>query len=65
MPETPAHLKPEACYVCGHGEHPDGTANGGHRFWSNTAAEAANADLFDQPTVHSPEAAYVAEHRPY
>lgn len=39
--ETPAHLRPEACYVCGAGEHPDTTAKGGHRYWSN-----AEADLY-------------------
>lgn len=37
--ETPAHLRPEACYVCGASEHADTTAKGGHRYWSNAQAD--------------------------
>lgn len=40
MRETPCHQRPEACFVCGGGQHQDGTPRGGHRFWSNTEALA-------------------------
>lgn len=40
MSTTPAHLAPDACYVCGGQPHADTTPTGGHRFWSNAAAAA-------------------------
>ena len=64
---TPAHLRPEACYVCGGGEHTDGE----HTYWSN---EAAARELTPDDRVqavgsdgetYDPAAAYVAEHRSY
>lgn len=60
---TPAHLLPSACYVCGHAEHEDTTL---HRYWSNAAA-LAEAREHDAKVrlARTPEAAYVAEHRPY
>lgn len=69
MPETPAHLKPDACYVCGHGQH--GQSPGQHPYWSNADAAAEFAAEDAKRTVRyangaaTPEAAYVAEHRPY
>lgn len=69
MATTPAHLAPENCYICGGAPHDD-TANAGHTFWSNT--DAAKHFARDRQTTHvypggetSPEAAYVAQHRPY
>lgn len=62
--DVPTHLRPDACYVCGHGAHPDG--EGGHWYWPNKEAVpalAAEAARHDQPGVT--EAAYVATHRPY
>jgi hypothetical protein len=59
---------PDACYVCNHGPH----ATGAHEYVSNAAAEAhfAAEDAKMQAPVYSsgartPEAAYVAQHRPY
>lgn len=61
MPTTavPAHLLPTACYVCGGQPHPTTPL---HAYWSN--AQAA-VDLAEPQTAYSPEAAYVAQHRPY
>lgn len=56
----PAHQHPDACYVCGHKSHPETT----HRFWSNADAAVEFAAL-DAGRHWSPEAAYVAQHRPY
>lgn len=63
---TPAHLAPQNCFICG-GAHADTD----HKFWSNDTA-LTEAREHDRRTVHrypggetSPEAAYVAEHRPY
>lgn len=67
----PAHLRPEACFVCGYGKMSHGKA-GQHEFWSNAEARAAAAaeDAKRQPPVYSSgartaEASYVAQHRPY
>ena len=62
MPQPPAHLSPSRCYVCGGEKHP--TQPGGHRFWSNRDAAAEFAALA-AGRHWSPEAAYVATHRPY
>lgn len=64
--ETPAHLRPSACYVCGREEHADATPRG-HRFWSNADASAyfAAEDARLSPRGYNTEAAYVAQHRPY
>lgn len=68
---TPAHLRPENCFVCGGAEHEDTTDTGGHRFWSNAAAEAEAREADRRTTARysngetTPEGAYVAEHRPY
>lgn len=59
MTNTPAHLAPEACYVCGGAAHQPTT----HNYTSNADAEAWFA--YQPPTDYSPEAAYVAEYRPY
>lgn len=71
-----AHLAPDRCYVCGgtEAEHEPRIANGGmtsHSFWSNADA-AAEFGAEEHRTrvryangVSTPEAAYVAEHRPY
>lgn len=65
------HLAPGHCYVCGGPEHDDTTPMGGHRFWSNKDAEAEFRDQ-DRLTIPvysngttTPEANYVAQHRPY
>lgn len=64
---TSAHPAPQNCFICGGAAHADTD----HTFWSNDAA-LAEARERDRLTVHryaggetSPEAAYVAEHRPY
>ncbi len=64
---TPAHLAPQNCFICGGAAHADTD----HNFWSNAAA-LAKAREHDRRTEHrypggetTPEAAYVAEHRPY
>ena len=41
---VPAHLRPENCYVCGHGPHEPRSSAGGHDFWSNADAKV----FFDQ-----------------
>lgn len=63
---TPAHLAPQNCFVCGGAAHADTD----HTFLSNAAA-LTEAREHDRLTVHrysggetSPEAVYVAEHRP-
>jgi len=59
----PRHLLPENCYICGGSseEH----ASTVHKFWSNDEAERYFYLLDHQNrSTHSPEAAYVAEHRP-
>jgi hypothetical protein len=71
MATTPPHLAGHRCYVCGGEPHADTTASGGHQFWSNAAAvsEFRERDLHSSAVypggVTMPEAAYVAEHRPY
>ena len=66
-----SHLAEDRCFVCGDTEHSDQTAQGGHRFWSNAdaAAEARDADRRTRVRYSTgettPEAAYVAQHRPY
>lgn len=61
MPETPAHLAPAACYVCGWPK--DQHKNTGHAFWANAQARK---DFAREPQGSSnAEARYVAEHRPY
>lgn len=61
-----SHLAPDRCYVCGGVRHSDGTGSGDHKFWPNAdaAAHFAREDRKQRATF-SPEAAYVAEHRPY
>jgi len=66
---TPQHLTPENCYICGWPPHAD-TDPAGHTFCSNAAA--AEHFTKEPPVTHmypggqtSPEAAYVAQHRPY
>jgi hypothetical protein len=62
MANTPNHLAPENCYVCGYpkGQHTDADR---HSFWSN--ADAAT-DFANEPQVTADtEARYVGEHRPY
>lgn len=68
---TPPHLRTDHCFVCGQSKHVDGTSRGGHRFWSNADAQS-EARATDRRTTVSyssgattPEAAYVAQHRPY
>lgn len=71
MAPPAAHLAPHLCYICGGGPHADTTASGGHRFWSNAEARAEFRRPDRQKSVGypagetTPEAAYVAEHRPY
>lgn len=63
---TSTHLAPDHCYVCGHEAHSDTTPTGGHRFWPNAAAAVEFVtEGRKQRTTYSPEAAYVAQHRPY
>lgn len=51
-------LNGSACHVCGRGEHP----TTGHAYWPNADADKWSAA---QPTArHSPESAYVTQHRP-
>lgn len=38
MAETPKHLLPENCFICGNEETKHG--KGGHTFWSNADAKA-------------------------
>lgn len=69
MATTPEHLAPENCYICGWPPHAD-TAPDGHNFWSNAAATEHFAQEPQITPVYpgghtSPEAAYVAQHRPY
>lgn len=62
MANTPNHLAPESCFVCGYrkGQHTDAD---GHAFWSN--ADAAK-DFAAQPQADfDAEARYVEEYRPY
>lgn len=62
MAEIPAHLRPDACYVCGYTEDQH-THTTPHNFWSN--ADAAG-EFAAQPQGNSDaEARYVAEYRPY
>lgn len=62
MAETPAHLRPEACYVCGAAENQH-TATTRHTFWSNADADK---DFAAEPQGNSDaEARYVEEYRPY
>lgn len=68
-PRPANHLHPTACYICGSGEHPDQTANGGHKFWSNADARAAFA-AEDAKRTHrysngetTPEGNYVEQTR--
>lgn len=65
MTAQPAHLAPDACYVCGHGEHEDTTPAGGHRYWSNRDAAREFREADTGRVARSPEAAYVEEYRPY
>jgi hypothetical protein len=59
---TPAHLAPEACYVCGQSKHPDG----GHPYWSNADADRHfRAEDAKTRLRETPEARYVRQHRPY
>lgn len=57
--DTPRHLRPGNCYVCGSEPHADRD----HKFWSN--ADAARDFRSESRVDYSPEAAYVAEYRPY
>lgn len=61
---TPAHLTPNACFVCGEQSHADTTKSGGHKFWANHEANAHFCEP-DGQGAYSPEATYVATHRPY
>lgn len=62
MANTPAHLAPENCYVCGLPKV-NHTPGHGHDFWSN--AQAAK-DFAKEPQGNSDaEARYVEEYRPY
>lgn len=72
MTNTPMHLLPTSCYICGAREG-ESHEKAGHNYWSNEDASAA-ARQHDLRTVSgvmyasgvtTPEAAYVAEHRPY
>ena len=71
MSAPASHLTPENCYVCGGEDHADTTASGGHKFWSNAEAQAEFREQDRRTKVRyssgatTPEAAYVAEHRPY
>lgn len=60
---VPQHLEDHRCFMCGGEEHPDRTGGDGHKFISNREALA----WFNKQPVpdYSPEAAYVAEYRPY
>lgn len=70
---TPEHLLPDHCYVCGCQNHGDTfTRTGeGHNFCSNADAERHFKDEAPHQSVRyssgatTPEAAYVAEYRPY
>jgi hypothetical protein len=65
MSETPAHLAPSNCYVCGwpKDNHSGNVAGKGHVFWPNADADK---DLAAEPQGDSSaEARYVAEYRPY
>lgn len=63
---VPAHLEPDSCHICGGKKHPP-AGESGHTFWSNAEAEKhfAEEDRRMSPVNYSPEAAYVAQHRPY
>lgn len=67
MREVPEHLRPDSCYICGGAKHPETD----HAFWSNTDAEKEFREAYPRRGRYSyneadtPEAAYVAEHRPY
>lgn len=57
-----------SCFVCGGPQHPDQpiTPTSGHRYWSSADALAeARADDRRMRLARTPEAAYVAEYRPY
>lgn len=60
----------DSCFVCGGGQHPDATADGGHRFFSIAEAQREANELDRRTSVTyadgqtTPEAAYIAEHRP-
>lgn len=59
-PAAPAHLQPQACYVCGATE--ENHTGTGHGFWTN--AKAAE-DFAKEPQGSSDaEARYVQQHRP-
>lgn len=70
---TTSHQAPDACFVCGGTDHgATFTETGkGHNFWSNADAKAEFAAADAQTTVRysdgttTPEANYVAQHRPY
>lgn len=63
---TPAHLLPDACYVCGGEPHADASKSGGHNYLSNADAAAYFA-AEDRRTrlTETVEARYVRQHRPY
>jgi hypothetical protein len=62
---TPTHLRPESCHVCGHGPHRDGTADGGHAYWSIAEADREIRRVTALESRYNREAAFVAQHRPY
>lgn len=70
MPETPRHLRADACYVCGGAPHP-GSPGMLHDYWSNADAKAHFAAEDKGRTFRysngttTPEANYVATYRPY
>ena len=69
MTETPVHLLPTSCHVCGSPEDHGQTftlTGKGHNFWSNADARAEFAA--EDARLSRPgyaEARYVAEYRPY
>lgn len=75
MAETPSHLLPENCFVCGYpkADHEPGSVwhtITGHEFWSNADALAEATERDRRSTFRyssgatTPEANYVATVRP-
>lgn len=65
--EIPVHRRPTSCHVCGAGV-PNREGATRPDCWhdlTNAEADAAAAEHDRKTIVRNPEAAYVAEHRPY
>lgn len=63
--DLPVHQRPTSCHVCGRAPRDGEDRPACSHDWTNAEA-FADADAHDaRMVVRSPEAAYVAEHRPY